>query len=352
MKNGKAEIIYAGISNNGNAYSNNLTIEDGNVTDFITGGYSNNADAYNNKVIVKNGHIQEVYGGRIGNQGTAYNNKVEIVDGNITKVLGATINDYLSGNEAVLKNNEVVIKGGKFHATSIGYIAGAENTKTKSAFGNKVTILGGDIKVGIYGSRVSSDNMGVYATENTVTIGNLKSNNSEIKIDKEVSVYGGYCWDDSKRNNKSCTDTDVTTGNTLQINDVNLTIKNIHNFENVNFALFNLAKNDTTLLKLTDTNATDLNKTKIGIEVSKEGVLKVGDTITLIQNDNGITPPTNLENTKNQSPTNHYLFKLETQKDGNITKIVARVYEIKSPIKQKNAAETNIAAVGVINSSS
>lgn len=348
FNNGKAtDFLYVGSSNTGKSYNNKLEIK-GGFLEAVMAGATNGGDAYNNHVLVTGGQIDTVYAANITANGKAYSNTVEVQGGTIRNVVGAAPSAIAAGGGDIY-NNKVLITGG----TITGYVAAGENNDQKSAYSNTVEIKGGSFKGDIYGGRIEDKEQ--VATNNTVTIDG--SDGKSITFANDTILYGGYL---NNANGKIAKD--VFTGNTLNIkNTKDISIKDVKNFEFLNFYLpENIAKNDT-MLTLSATDETDLSRSKIGVAMSSGGIkLNLGDEIKLIEKINGtIKAPGDLTNTLDgQARTQKvvsgvskiYTFTLSAPNEQNsVKKIVARVSEVEDNKKQKNIAETSAMMGGMVN---
>lgn len=355
--NGKVtQFLYVGSSDTGNSYSNRLEINGGKLY-IAMAGFSNYSDAYDNYVLVTDGIIEEtVYGANISgvNTNKAYNNTVEVQGGTIKNVVGAAT-DAVKSNGGDIYNNKVLITGGTIN----GYVAGGENNNNKSAYSNTVEIKGGEFKKDIYAGKI--DTADQVAVNNTVIIDG--SDGGNITFANDTILYGGYLNPNNFDPNNQ-TIKDVFTGNTLIIkNKKSISIKDIKNFEFLNFYLpENIAKDDT-VLTLSATEVTDLSRSKIGVAMSSGGIkLNLGDEIKLIEKTNGtIKAPSDLTNTLDgQARTQKvvsgvskiYTFSLSAPNEQNsqdVKKIVARVSEVEDNEKQKNIAETSAMMGAMVN---
>lgn len=351
INNGKiTEFIYGAITSNGEAYNNKLIIKNGEL-EAAMAGFSNYSDAHDNYVLVTGGIIGDVvFGANISgvNTNKAYRNTVEVRGGNINSVVGAAT-FAIGQNGGDIYNNKVLITGG----TIKGYVAGGENNQNKSAYLNTVEIKGGSFEKDIYGGRIENEKQ--VATKNTVTIDG--SDGKNITFANDTILYGGYLHNANGKIAK-----DVFTGNTLNIKNTKyISIKDVKNFEFLNFYLpENIAKDDT-VLTLSAADETDLSRSKIGVAMSTGGIkLNLGDEIKLIEKTNGtIKAPGDLTNTLDgQARTQKvvsgvskiYTFTLSAPNEQNsVKKIVARVSEVEDNKKQKNIAETSAMMGGMVN---
>lgn len=351
INNGKiTEFIYGAITSRGEVYNNKLIIKNGELG-AVMAGFSNYSDAHDNYVLVTGGIIADtVFGANISgvNTNKAYSNTVEVQDGNINNVVGASTFAIGNGGGDIY-NNKVLITGG----TIKGYVAGGENNHNKSAYLNTVEIKGGSFEKDIYGGKIEDKEQ--VATNNTVTIDG--SDGKNITFANNTILYGGYLISANGKIAK-----DVFTGNTLNIkNKKDIYIKDVKNFEFLNFYLpENIAKDDT-VLTLNAADETDLSRSKIGVAMSSGGIkLNLGDEIKLIEKTNGtIKAPGDLTNTLDgQARTQKvvsgvskiYTFTLSAPNEQNsVKKIVARVSEVEDNKKQKNIAETSAMMGGMVN---
>ncbi|WP_222703606.1 autotransporter outer membrane beta-barrel domain-containing protein, partial [Campylobacter hyointestinalis] len=189
-------------------------------------------------------------------------------------------------------------------------------------------------------------------------------------------IYGGYSYSGSATNNTINISGNPTfgsttilvgnnkgsgTGNTLNIRTKDIKVKNIENFEFINFYIPSSVGANDTLLNLSTADNTNLSNSKIGVGVMSgdSPALKVGDKITLIDKPNGtITPPTNMSNNISalQGISNSYEFSLAAVKDDgtisedgtDVKKIVATSVEKKANDNQKAILEGGISSAIIV----
>ncbi|OCR96416.1 hypothetical protein CFT12S02855_08580, partial [Campylobacter fetus subsp. testudinum] len=129
-----------------------------------------------------------------------------------------------------------------------------------------------------------------------------------------------------------------STSNTLNIKTSKLSVKDIANFEFINFYLDNSIKADDTLLTLNSAGTTDLSNSKIGVGVisGDTPVLNSNDKIILIDKPNGsLTKPNDMSNNIKvmQGISNSYEFTLSTvDSGGDIKQIVASLTPPSVPV--------------------
>ncbi|WP_065838717.1 autotransporter outer membrane beta-barrel domain-containing protein [Campylobacter fetus] len=302
------------------ANRNTINIFGGTISHDIYGGFSFSGSAMINTVNISGGTINNsVYGGT--GSGEMSRNTVNISGGAISKfVYGGSSTGSGSANL-----NIVNISGGTIGKDVYGGYGGNGPNKI-SADSNTINISGGDIRENIYGGYIIN---GSSVTKNTVTISkNPTSGNPTFGTN--TIIYGGHSRDNSSA--------DVTTGNTLNIKTSNLEVKDIANFEFINFYLDNSIKADDTLLTLNDAGPTDLSNSKIGVGVisGDTPVLNSNDKIILIDKPNGsLISPNDMSNNIQvmQGISNSYEFTLSTvDSGGDIKKIVASLTPPSTPV--------------------
>ena len=196
-----------------------------------------------------------VYGG-YSNGSEGFDNTVELNGGKVT-------GDIYGSYSLLSLNNNVNINSGSL----IGNIYGGY-TETNSSSENNVNVNGGSITGNVYGG------YGAAALNNNINI----SGNPNLS---STTLFGS-----NSSNN---------TGNNLNIYTKNLTANNIYNFNSINFYLPSSTVSGDTILTLTDTNGTDITGTAINAGVQGDSTLDVGDTVTLLRNESGITADKDLE---------------------------------------------------------
>ncbi|NLK66412.1 MAG: autotransporter outer membrane beta-barrel domain-containing protein [Campylobacteraceae bacterium] len=269
--------IYGGRSDSGSVTLNSVEISAGQVDGYVYGGFSENGLVSDNKVFISGGVLENyIYGGR-STKGLATLNSIKILDGNIKKnIYGGRSKD------AKAVKNTVEILGGNIDANVRG---GYSNNE--SAISNSIIISGGSISGdSIVGGQIR--NISGLATDNIVTIKGTPSFTNAI-------IYGGANYDDYSDRDF----TRLAKGNTLNFYSNGLSAKNIANFEFINFYLPANTKANDTMLTLTDTEDTDLSKSKVGVGVLEGDIpeLLTGDRVNLIHSENAnVIHPTDMTN--------------------------------------------------------
>ncbi|MCQ2380736.1 MAG: autotransporter outer membrane beta-barrel domain-containing protein [Acidaminococcaceae bacterium] len=185
FRSGEVARVHGGYSWYGGATGNRVTISGGSV-EYVYGAFNYGCIATGNTVTISGGSVEYVYGG-FSTYGVATENTVTVSGGLVNYVYGG----FCNNSDGRTDNNIVNINGGTVTDEVYGgYSNGGAVT------GNKVIVSGGDLS--------------------------------------NAEVYG-YNGDASSHSN-----------NTLQIEN-SVTIKEIHNFENISFVLPTITENKTLL---------------------------------------------------------------------------------------------------------
>ena len=390
--------VRGGYSSNGAVTDNTVTIVGGTINYYVNGGYSSNGAVTDNKVYINGGTMGDVYGGESGT-GVTTNNSVNISGGmvknnvnggysrsgtvtdNKVYISSGTINDSVYGgysNNGVATKNEVYIGGGKItRSVRGGYSDGVDATKNKviisggkmgyvyggqgqgSVADNKVYISGGEMGY-VYGGSSSIS----AATNNSVNIsgGTIKENiyggysESGAVTGNTVTISGTPVFDENRTVLYGGLSTNGTvSGNTLNIHTKGLQAANVKGFDEYNFYLQNDTKADDTMLTLTGGNnsdkTTDITNSKIN--VGMEGVtpvLRVGDSVTLLENTNGITADATTDYGKEMRQGVSVVYDITTGLNEDGHKLVTTVNGGKVLEQTKSPVETQAAAAAFLNS--
>ena len=333
-----ANQIDAALTYSGNANNNTTTINNVKSNGFIHGGYATgNGNAEYNIVNFNGGTVYHLHGGHASN-GNALYNTVNFFDGTVTNVIGGGFTDYGSANY-----NTLNIYGGTINGTAYGgtYYGSSSNG---DAIGNTLNIYGGAISGDVYGGWAPNGN----ANDNTINVYGSPNLSS-------ATLHAGSA------NNKM-------SGNSLNIYTKNITAINIDGFQDLNFHFQNDLQNGDTILRLTDSNGTDLSNTTVNINASGGIDLHTGDTFTLLQNNNGIAvsnvtnsgtisegisldygltiPELNNTTSSSSGSSSNYM---ENNYEESLTKITAVVGELQSDgLKTQTKLLNNTVQAGVI----
>ena len=259
------------------------------------GIYVGKGDGPGNKgeVFIDTTQWHTVYGGRVpSGNGNATKNTVTI-NGSAFNVSGGQVSSG-SGNAT---KNTVTINGSAFNVYGGQVLTGSGNA-TK----NTVTINGSAVVEGnVYGGQVAVGSGN--ATDNTLSISGAPTLSS-------CSISGGFSHSG-----------DAVSGNLLELRTSNLTVKCIQNFAAYAFVLPATIQSGDVLLTATDaidlTNSGQISSPDFQrIDVTGDTPLSVGDTVTLLQSDAGLTAGELRESVSgSHGVTLSYTFKLTA--DGN-----------------------------------
>ena len=192
-------------------------------------------------------------------------------------VVAASSNDKNASGKVVL--GEGVSVGGNVYASK---------TSKANTTGGVIDINGADLTVkgDIYGGYIDN----VYGSNNEFATNNTININAAVNLHNST-LYGGA--------NKFPQAGNAFSGNTLNVYTAGASVKDIANFEFINFYLpKNVTNSSAPLLNLTGSGKTDLSKTFFGVGAAQDakaaGKIDVLEdenvrevTITLIQKDNG-----------------------------------------------------------------
>lgn len=325
ISGGQMRSVYGGYSErSGTVTENKLHITGGIISGSIYGGStSDNGTAEGNSVTISgNSEVtQSVYGGSTSNNGTAKGNSVTISNGTIN---GSVSGGFSDDNGTVI-GNSVNIAGGTVKGSVIG-----GNSSSGLVQNNKVYISGGTIEENVCGGMISGS--GSSATGNSVTISGAP------KFGTDSVLYGG------------ATVSGTVSGNILNIHTKDLTVANVEGFDVYNFYLQNETQAGNTLLNLTggsgsESTSLDGSTINVGMEGSAPA-LQVGDSVTLVKNENGITGDVTYGKIKDGVSIE---YEFTTELEGG-TALVSRVTRASISGDSKSPVETQLAAVAFINS--
>lgn len=271
---GEVQHSVFGGGGSGTISDNTVLINSGDIgyefTSLIAGGLGiPDSEVKNNQVIIRGGKIHaEVAGGNISNQGTVFNNLV-VADGNAVieaNVYGARFNEFNAYSESsVVKiyGNEVVIAGSTEVRSAEVYGA----YSPQSADSNSVTIA----------ERAVINGGGVYGAEGTLGA----SNNSVLVSGGTVrgNIYGGYTQSGKATDNTVLLHSEANlseakiyggfseqsgevSGNRLVIADSGVTTQSINHFDTVDINVTDLTQPS---LTLTDQDGADLKEAKLHV---------------------------------------------------------------------------------------
>ena len=147
-------------------------------------------------------------------------------------------------------------------------------------YGNKINLYGGAI-TGIVTpaeSKVGTENYSARLHDNEVNI----YNSPDLLMAK---LYGASLFQDSTREHSPT----FGTNNALNIYTKNISVAELTAFNNYNFYLPENVQNQDKIITVTGESATDISGSKIYAVVPQAAALDFNDTVTLINNNAGIT---------------------------------------------------------------
>ena len=233
-------VTFADDEENNSVSNNSLTIGEDYVE--LNGVRDNYDTSYNNTFTI---------GGSTGSGNISYN---------ILTLNGRTFNLIFDGGSYTgnLIGNQIIINGGTLTFSS-------DNAPSYSGTirDNLFAIRGGTF------TNYYSALPNVTAINNTVEI----AGSSDFS---NVYLFGGILGD-----------VDNASGNTLNVNGIGYTARNIYDFDTLNFNLPAATKNGDTALTLTE-DTTDISNRAINAVIAGGTNLTTGDKITLLANGNGL----------------------------------------------------------------
>ncbi len=163
-------------------------------------------------------------------------------------------------------------------AVTVNLIAG--HSGLSEIYGNKINLYGGavtgiitpaEIKVGTenFSARLHDNEVNIYNSPDLLT----------------AKLYGAALFDDSTREHFPT----FGTNNSLNVYTKNISVAELTAFNNYNFYLPENVQNNDVIISVTGENSTDISGSKIYAVVPQVAALDFTDTVTLINNNAGIT---------------------------------------------------------------
>lgn len=280
----QAGTVYGGHAAKGSAYNNVVELTDTTTYDNVVGGNSWEASASGNKVtILGTSSIgTNVFGGA-GKTDAAENT---VIIGGSTQIGGAVIGAQAEAGDA--ERNTVFIQGGTIAEDVVGGDALDGNANDNAVIVTGGTI-NGDIIGGISNPDSSSENTIIIAggTINGDIIGGYGAADGSI-IGNTVDILGGTFGEDASLYGGLFTGSDYGTieGNTLNFAAEGITVKNLANFQNINFYIDKDTETDSALL--TVTNVSYISEASVHTFAENTEEIKAGGAITLLSAPKGI----------------------------------------------------------------
>lgn len=280
----QAGTVYGGHAAKGSADNNVVKLTDTTTYENVVGGNSWEASASGNKVtILGTSSIgTHVFGG-VGKTGAAENT---VIIGGSTQIGGAVIGAQAEAGDA--ERNTVFIQGGTIAEDVVGGDALDGNANDNAVIVTGGTI-NGDIIGGISNPDSSSGNTIIIAggTINGDIIGGYGAADGSI-IGNTVDILGGTFGEDASLYGGLFTGTDYGTieGNTLNFAAEGITVKNLANFQNINFYIDK--ETGSTPALLTVTNVSYISEASVHTFAENTEEIKAGGAITLLSAPKGI----------------------------------------------------------------
>ena len=265
--------VYGGYSHSGNAENNTVILskEEGKEAPVLKGtlygGYSVGGSVTKNEVTVNGGEVKSYVQGGYSEKANAENNTVTVSGGTVVGVSGGR---SLRANAG---NNTVTIRGGTVgNLPYTGNVYGGGSASDGDAISNTVTIAGGTINGHVYGGYSSS--------------GNAENNTVILSREKEAPVLNGTLFGGLSDGGGT------VSGNTLQVEAVDLSAPEIQNFENYRFVLPDGSKKGDVLLSLNKQDADlTIDGRKVSVSMTGSTVadigLKLDESVTLLEKTGG-----------------------------------------------------------------
>ena len=268
----------------GSAYNNVVELTDTTTYDNVVGGNSWEASASGNKVtILGTSSIgTNVFGGagktdaaentviiggstQIGGAVVGAQAEAGDAERNTVFIQGGTIAEEVTGGDAFGGNandNAVIVTGGTINGDIIGGISNPDTTS-----GNTIIIAGGTINRSVIGGYGVAD-------------GSIIGNTVDIlggTFGENASLYGGLFIG---------SDYGTIEGNTLNFAAEGITVKNLANFQNINFYIDK--ETGSTPALLTVTNVSYISEASVHTFAENTEEIKAGGAITLLSAPKGI----------------------------------------------------------------
>lgn len=318
-------------------------VESSNESDSgVYGGFAAYGNANNNKVTIKSESNKQaiinanVFGATNEGQNT-FGGPISTANGNEVNITGAIMKGDIYIAKSAGSNTsygKLVINGDKHYRAQVESVYGGY-TLSGEASHNNLNIANTDVKGDVYGGYIN-DGYNKQAAQNTITLDNTNvggnvyggynkgteshtTNNvitlkNQVKIDGELAggmaesdAYGGgdfgggfgggfnsgfgglsvSGFGNGGTTTNNSINSDVSTGNTLNVYSNNVTAKNVKNFSAYNFYLPSHAQTNGSILTTTGNEDIDLRNSQISMQINAGALnLKVGESINLIKSNN------------------------------------------------------------------
>lgn len=318
-------------------------IERSNESDSgVYGGFAAYGNANNNKVTIKSeGNKQaiidaNVFGATNEGQNT-FGGPVSTANSNEVNITGAIVKGDIYIAKSAGSNTshgKLVIRGDEHYRAQVESVYGGYSVSGEASH-NSLSIANTDVKGDVYGGYIN-DGYDKQAAQNSITLDNTNvggnvyggynkgteshtTNNvitlkNQVKIDGDLAggmaesdAYGGgdfgggfgggfnggfgglsvSGFGNGGTTTNNSINSDVSTGNTLNVYSNNVTAKNVKNFSAYNFYLPSHAQANGSILTTTGNEDIDLRNSQINMQLNAGALnLRVGESVNLIKSNN------------------------------------------------------------------
>ena len=318
-------------------------IERSNESDSgVYGGFAAYGNANNNKVTIKSeGNKQaiidaNVFGATNAGQNT-FGGPVSTANGNEVNITGAIVKGDIYIAKSAGSNTshgKLVISGDEHYRAQVESVYGGYSVSGEASH-NSLSIANTDVKGDVYGGYIN-DGYEKQAAQNSITLDNTNvggnvyggynkgteshtTNNvitlkNQVKIDGDLAggmaesdAYGGgdfgggfgggfngrfgglsvSGFGNGGTTTNNSINSDVSTGNTLNVYSNNVTAKNVKNFSAYKFYLPSHAQANGSILTTTGNEDIDLRNSQINMQLNAGALnLRVGESVNLIKSNN------------------------------------------------------------------
>lgn len=318
-------------------------IERSNESDSgVYGGFAAYGNANNNKVTIKSEGSKQaiidanVFGATNEGQNT-FGGLVSTANGNEVNITGAIVKGDIYIAKSAGSNTshgKLVIRGDEHYRAQVESVYGGYSVSGEASH-NSLSIANTDVKGDVYGGYIN-DGYDKQAAQNSITLDNTNvggnvyggynkgteshtTNNvitlkNQVKIDGDLAggmaesdAYGGgdfgggfgggfnggfgrlsvSGFGNGGTTTNNSINSDVSTGNTLNVYSNNVTAKNVKNFSAYNFYLPSHAQANGSILTTTGNEDIDLRNSQINMQLNAGALnLRVGESVNLIKSNN------------------------------------------------------------------
>ena len=305
--------------------NNTVSVTDSTIS-VIAGAFSNEYDVNNN--IVKANKVRGgtvIYGGLTGDSGenSAIGNEIYITDSDIGVVLAGIVNGEGDANENIVYLNKSKIEGDSYIGSTVNGKANGNGLVIENSSTVEGTVIGGE------GTKEANNNYVTIRGEN----------------DLSKALLCGYSFYDE--------DGGTHSGNSLNIDNFTGNIRDVSNFDIINFENLDLNKKDTVTTVTIETIKSGLENTEIKISSFAGGQdLEVDKTVDLLKIEDKDSWDKSFKNLNEQTTTNAGVAAVVTSdiaKDEAKQTITATIKDVKIADQTNLVAENRAVAAAFVN---